>query len=263
MEARRIRTIIVDDEPLARRTLRILLEAALGADVVAECGDGFEAVHALDTLSPDLVLLDVQMPEMDGFEVLRAARLDPAPVVVFVTAYDEYALRAFEAQALDYVLKPFDDERFYRTYQRARQMLGLLHAGERERKLLEVLKGYRGESRREASQGVRRLVVKDRQRVHFLKVDEIDWVEAADQYVEIHAGSKTYLLREGLSDLACRLDVRQFARIHRSIVVNLDRVKDFEAGSFGDGSLVLLDGTRLRMSRTHRENVQRQMAGRD
>jgi two-component system, LytTR family, response regulator len=245
-----LRVLIVDDEPLARARLRALLEREPDVQVAGESGDGVQAITAVEALRPDLVFLDVQMPALDGFGVLEALG-EPLPAVVFVTAYDRYALRAFEVHALDYLLKPFDRERFRRALERARATLQRDESLAVNRKLLELLDDVRP-TRKAAP----RLVVKTAGRVFFLRPEEIDWVEAAGNYVKVHVGREDHLLRETMSALEGRLDADRFVRIHRSTLVNLDRVKELQPWFHGDYKVILRDGTELTLSRGYRPKLQ-------
>src|SRR5262245_47863278 len=229
-----IRALVVDDEPLAREGIRLLLEGDPEVAVAGECGTGRDAVAAVMQLRPDLLFLDVQMPEMNGFEVVAALEPAQLPVVVFVTAYDRYALRAFEVHALDYLLKPFSDERFHDALRRAKQHLCLSRMTDLSQRLLSLLAshGATGEPPlAPAASPLRppylsRIAIRDVGRVVFLRMDEIDWIEAADYYVQIHAGNKSYLHRETMSCLEERLDPERFLRVHRSAIVNRDRIKE-------------------------------------
>ncbi len=251
----RIRALIVDDEPLARERIRTLLRKEPDIEVAGECGDGGRAVTAIEKERPDLVFLDVQMPEAGGFEVLEAVGAERMPAVIFVTAYDKYALRAFEVHALDYLLKPFDRQRFREALERARAHIRRAQAGELHQRLLALLGDVRPVTRRE------RLVVREGGRIFFLRAEEIDWVEAAGNYVRLHAGKRAHLLRETLAGLEEQLDPARFARVHRSAIVNLDRVRALEPGPHGDAALLLRDGTRLTLSRTCRARFEEQVAG--
>lgn len=250
----RIRALIVDDEPWARRRIATLLAAEPDLEVVGECEDGAEAIAKINELAPDLVFLDVQMPEISGFDVIEAIGPECMPRVIFATAYESYALRAFEAQALDYLLKPFDEERFRKALERARKELRRADGGmgAELRALIESLGGAR--------RHLRRLLVRTSGRVLFLKVGEIDWLEAADNYVAIHVGQSTHLLRETLQSLEQKLDPDQFARVHRSLIVNLDRVKELQPWFKGEQALLLKDGTRLTVGRAFRARIERLMA---
>ena len=246
-----IRTLIVDDEPLCRERLRTLLEGDADVAVVGECGDGAEAVAALREGGCDLVFLDVQMPILDGLEVVEAVGPGRMPTVVFVTAYDRYALRAFEVQALDYLLKPFDRERFDKALARAKAHVRRDRSAEASRQLLDLLKEARPGPRH-----LERLVIKSGGRIFFLKAEEIDWIEAAGNYLRLHAAGETHLLRETMNALEERLDPARFLRIHRSTMVNIERVKEIQPLFHGDYVVLLRDGTELTLSRTYRQRVQ-------
>jgi two-component system LytT family response regulator len=246
-----IRALIADDEPLARERIRDLLAGEADVVVVGECGDGAAAAEALRKLAPDLLFLDVQMPELDGFSVLTAADLPEQLCVIFVTAYDEYALRAFDVHAADYLLKPFDRERFYTALNRARTMLaGQRHLNARNQ-LLDLLRELQS-----IEPAGDRVLVKSGARVLFVRTDEIDWVEAADNYVRLHIGSETHLVRDTLHDFEQRLDRNRFARIHRSTIVNLDRIRELQPLFHGEYAVLLHDGTRLTLSRRYRDRLQ-------
>jgi two-component system LytT family response regulator len=239
-----IRTLIVDDEPLARRAVRTPLEAQGDFAVVAEAGHGAEAVEAIATLRPDLVFLDVQMPEMSGFEVIEAVGVDAMPLIVFVTAFDAYAVRAFEAQALDYLLKPFDDLRFGRVLERVRRQLAT--QGERGDSLRSMLR---------ALGDTPKLVARSHGSVRLVRLDEIDWIAAAGDYAEVHANGRTLLLDESMASLEARLPHDAFARIHRSAIVRLDRVTEIRPGAHGDGVVRIACGAELRLSRRYRQAI--------
>jgi len=261
-----IRTLIVDDEPLARQGLRVLLEEEPDVEIAAECADGLEALDALRELRPDLVFLDVQMPEMGGFEVLEAwdGFGESAPVVVFVTAYDEYALKAFEVHALDYLLKPFDDERFARALDRARAELDRRRDSEVTARIEALLEARRGGGEGEADEAealerapsFRRFVVRSAGRIHFVDIDEIDWIEAAGDYVRLHAGERSHLMRETMKDLERRLDPAEWIRIHRSTFVRISRVKEIRTTDTGQYHVILDDGTHRSLSRSGRERLE-------
>lgn len=233
-----MKVMIVDDEPLARQVVRLLVESDRELTIVAECS-GVEAAARIEESRPDILFLDVQMPEVGGFDVLERVGIDSVPAVVFVTAYDAYALRAFDAHALDYLLKPFDDRRFYEALSRAKEKVRT----------------------RPAKALVRRFLVRTRDRMVFVKADDIDWIEAADYYASLHAGGKSHLVRQTMTDLEKQLDPEKFVRVHRSAIVNLDRVAELHPLFRGDGILVLHDGTRLRLSRARREEFERRLAG--
>ncbi|HEX8242637.1 MAG TPA: LytTR family DNA-binding domain-containing protein, partial [Longimicrobium sp.] len=233
-----------------------------------ECADGREALEAITRLRPDLVLLDVQMPEMDGFEVLR--ELGPArlPFVVFVTAFDRFALRAFEVAAVDYLLKPFDDERFARAMERAKHAVRTAEAGELGRRVMALLERGGDASppaeapRAEPAGHATRLTVKGSGRTVFVRVDEVDWIEADDYYAKLHVAGKTHLLRETMGSLEARLDPQRFFRVHRSAIVNLDRVREIQFLFRGEHVVILHDGTRLKLSRGRLNRLEAMLAGR-
>lgn len=254
--AKKIKAMVVDDEPPARRNLRALLRGVADIELVAECGNGRDAVSSIRAIEPDLVFLDVQMPEMDGFEVLEQLTGQPLPVIIFVTAYDQYALKAFEVSALDYLLKPFDDARFHKALAQARRQIEQQDASALGRKLLTLM-GAR-DIKAGAVSYLARLMVKTAGRVIFIRVDEIDWIEAYDNYVRVHAGGRTHLLRQTMNDLGDALDPRQFARIHRSTIVNLDRVRELHP-HFNEYLVVLKDGTELKLSRTRKDQLEQSL----
>jgi two-component system LytT family response regulator len=245
-----IRTVIVDDEPLARQRLRRLLEADPDVAVLGECGDGEQAVGDLRRLRPDLVFLDVQMPGLDGFDVLRALGGDAPPAVVFVTAHDRYALKAFEVHALDYLLKPFDKPRFAAALERAKAQVRQGSAAALSERLRELLQNVPGRH------GPERLMVKSGGRIYFVRVEEIDWVEAAGNYVRLHVGGEEHLLRESLTALERKLDPARFVRVHRSAVVNLERIRELQPAFHGDYVIILRDGTELALSRGCRDRLE-------
>ena len=252
---RKFRALIVDDEPLARTTLRLLLSADPRVALAGESGDGEDAVRQIRRISPDILFLDVQMPGMNGFKVLDAVGADAVPVVIFVTAYDRYALRAFDAGAVDYLLKPFDDDRFRRSLERAKRAVEGGETRAHSRRLTALLESLRRGSSPDPTPGGRspsRLLVKSGGRMILLKDDEIDWIEAADYCVMIHTMHAKYLHRESMEALVMRLDPAKFARIHRSTIVNLDRVREVQPSMNGDFTVLLRDGTRLRLSRSRR-----------
>jgi two-component system, LytTR family, response regulator len=230
-----IRAVIVDDEPLARSNLTVLLHLHPEIEIVNESGSGMEALTEIRNLKPDLVFLDVEMPECDGFDVLEMLGGDMPPAVVFVTAYDKYALRAFEAGALDYLLKPFDNARFELALDRAME---------------RIMQGRSSPRARE------HLAVKSAGQLSFLKLSEIDWIEAADYYSCLHIGAKTHLLRRSMAELDQELDQSDFCRIHRSAIVKLDRVRGLKLNENGEYDVLLRDGTRLRSSRRYRKQLQ-------
>jgi two-component system LytT family response regulator len=252
----KIRTLIVDDEPIARRNLRVLLEKDPQIEILDECRNGREAVKAINTLSPDLIFLDIQMPEMDGFDVLEHVGPEHIQAIIFVTAFDQYALKAFDVHALDYLLKPFDDERFAHALQRAKAQIEAHEINRLSKRLLALLEEREQKSLREQKGYLTRLMIKDAGRMTLLKVDDIDFIEADGNYAKLHAGRKAHLLREKMNDLEGRLDPAKFVRIHRSIIVNLERIKEMHPHFNGDYIVVLDNGRQLRMSRTRREHLE-------
>ena len=241
----------MDDEPLARSRVRELLATQSDVEVTGECSNGREAIAAIRSDRPDLVFLDVQMPEVTGFEVLEALEPASAPAVVFVTAFDEFAVRAFEVHALDYLLKPFDRERFLASLQRAREAVRLRAEGRLDERLGALLADLGAERRY-----LKRLLVKNGSRSVLLLAGEIDWIESAGNYVRVHVGRERHLLRETMTALEEKLDPERFVRIHRSVMVNLEWVREMEPYFHGDYVLKLLDGTRLTLSRTYRDRLQ-------
>jgi two-component system LytT family response regulator len=251
---KKLRTVIVDDEPLARERLASLLSAEQDIEIVAQCRDGEEAVIAIDQHSPDLVFLDVQMPGLNGFEVIDAVGGEKMPLVIFVTAYDQHALRAFQVRALDYLLKPFDRERFQEALQRARAHILRDETGDLGRRLLALVKDLRRDQPK-----TDRLVVKSGGRLFFLRTDEIDWVEAAGNYVRLHVGGTSHLLRETMNAIEGRLDPEKFFRIHRSRIVNMERIQEMQPWLNGEYAVMLRTGTRLTLSRGYREKLQERL----
>jgi two-component system, LytTR family, response regulator len=260
-----IRTLIVDDEPLARDGLRVRLSREEDVEIVGEAIDGVAAIDAILALTPDLVFLDVQMPGCGGFDVLERVSETHLPIVVFVTAYDQYALKAFDVHALDYLLKPFSDTRFAEALSRVRRAWASetdRDADERIAALLAARQGMQnananaaGAASAPAKAYLTRLPVKDRDRYLLLRIEEITWIEAAQNYVQIHARRGTFLVRSTMGDLEAQLDPSRFARIHRSTLVNLDRVREIRPGWHGDFDVLLEDDTILKLSRHYRDRV--------
>ena len=248
----RVRTLLADDEPIARKRLVRLLEQEPDAELVAACGTGPEAVEAVRLHAPDLLFLDVQMPGLDGFGVLEALGPATPPAVVFVTAFDAYAVQAFEANALDYLLKPFDADRFHRTFQRAEERLRRPGPGTEPGQLTALL-----ETLRRQRTMAERLAIRSDGRVTFVRVADIDWIEAASNYVRLHAGKTSHLLRESLSSLETRLDPERFLRIHRTTILHVERLRELQPWFSGEFIAILQDGTRLKVSRGYRDRVAR------
>ena len=247
-ETKHIRTIIVDDEPLGRTVIREMLRGDADIEIIGECANGHEAVELISHARPELLFLDVQMPEVNGFAVLSA--LDELPLVIFVTAYDQYAVRAFDVHAVDYLLKPFDRDRFGKAVQRAKAQLKLAHNNAVNDRILALLEEQKAKTRY-----LERLVVKANGRVFFLKTSELDWIEAEGNYVCLHVRKESYLLRETLSALEAQLDPQTFPRIHRSQIVNVERIRELQPWSHGEYHVILHDGTQLTLSRSYRERL--------
>ena len=246
------RVLIVDDEPLARERLRTLLQDEPGFEIVGEAGDGTTGAESILALQPDLVFLDVQMPGADGFDVIDAVGADKMPFVVFVTAYDRYALRAFDVHALDYLLKPFDRERFRQALTRARQQLDRANGnGEIERRLAAIVNDLRPAKAR-----TDRFVVKSGGRIFFVRTGEIDWIEAAGNYVKLHVGNDSHLIRETMNAVEGKLSPDLFVRIHRCHIVNIEQVRELQPWFNGEYVVFLKNGTRLTLSRGYRERLQ-------
>jgi len=250
MNLMKIRTLIVDDELLARERLRQLLQSEPEIELIGECADGQEAVAAIGKDSPDLIFLDVQMPELDGFGVLEAMTAEPAPVIVFVTAHDKFALRAFEVHAADYLLKPFDRERFKTALARAVERVKHREGAASNQAQSAVLAELRPPAK-----PLERLAVKTGGRVIFVKLEEIDYVEAAHNYVELHVQKQSHLLRETLNSIEARLPAAKFVRISRSVIVNIERVKELQPLFYGEYTVTLQNGTRLTLSRRYRDKL--------
>ena len=248
---KKIRTLIVDDESLARDRLRQLLHKEDAVELIGECADGRTAIETIQKETPDLVFLDVQMPELDGFGVAEAmaAGANKAPVIVFVTAHDKFALRAFEVHAVDYLLKPFDRERFQKALHRAIEQVRQRETGTliaQQAALIASLKSPKTEDR---------IAVKAGGLVVWVKLDEVDWIGSADNYAELHVGTKSHLLRETMAALEARLDSKRFVRISRSVIVNAPRIKELKRLFYGGCEITLQDGTRLTSSRRYRDKL--------
>ena len=258
---KKIKVLIVDDEPLARQNIRVLLKEDPSIELIGECGSGAEALKAIQKRAPDLLFLDIQMPLMSGFDVLEKIDAEKIPAIIFVTAFDQYAIRAFEVHALDYLLKPFDDARFEKALIQAKKQIEQREINQLSKRLVRLLedRDTPPTNKARASNYLSRLMVKSASRVFFLKVDEIDWIEAADYYVKLHVGPKSHLLRETMSDMEARLDPEKFLRIHRSAIVNLDRVKEMHSHFNGEYLVILRDGTELKLSRSRREQLQQML----
>ncbi|MDQ2976450.1 MAG: LytTR family DNA-binding domain-containing protein [Acidobacteriota bacterium] len=252
----KIRTLIVDDEPIARRGICQQLRTETDVEIIGECANGREAVEAIRKDSPDLVFLDVQMPLLDGFGVVSAIGAEDLPPVVFVTAYDEHAIRAFEVNALDYLLKPIDQGRFQKTLNRIRRQRAVSKPGQLQQKLVTLLHHLQ-ESQAAGAQSKysERIVIKESGRAFFLSVDEIYWINAQGNYVQIHAKDSAYLLRETMNSMESKLDPQKFLRIRRSTIVCVDQIKEMQPLFNGEYAVILKDATQLTSSRRYRNNV--------
>ncbi|HEY5416992.1 MAG TPA: LytTR family DNA-binding domain-containing protein [Gemmatimonadaceae bacterium] len=261
-----IRVLIVDDEPLARQRLEDLLRAEAGVEIVASVDNGEAAVDAVRSLHPDIAFLDVQMPGKTGIDVVREVGPEAMPLTIFVTAYDRYALQAFDLAAVDYLVKPFDDERFEQAFQRARRYVELEEMGELRERLLAVLDGgSRGGSSSapaappSGSPYLERIAVEMRGKVRVVPVSQIEYITASGPYVELHTSERAYLIREAIHTLEEKLDPNRFLRIHRSIIVRVDLIDTFHRGAGGDYEVQLKGGARLRVSRSRREELERRL----
>jgi two-component system LytT family response regulator len=250
-----IRVIVADDEPSVRHRLRNLLAAEAGIEIVAECADALQTIAAVTTHDPDLLLLDIEMQDADGLQVLNSISRDHMPIVIFTSAHDQHAIRAFEARALDYLLKPFDQQRLHTAIERTRAELVKNHDRHLTHRILDLLV-----EARTGSQTDRRLVIKTQGRVVLVDMEEIDWVEAAGNYVELKTSDGSYLIRDGIGRFSEKLDPGQFARIHRSVIVNLRRIKELQPCNRGEYMVVLKDGKQLSCSRSYRAKLQQLIA---
>jgi len=241
--------VIVDDEPLARLGIRSLLQKHSDMRIVAECTNGPDAIAAIRQENPDVVFLDIQMPELDGFGVLKSLDLRKLPYIIFVTAYDQYAVRAFDVNALDYLLKPFDDKRFEEALERARTAMGQEDSNKLREKVQSLIE------RLEKKNYLDRLAVKENDRIRCIRCDEIDWIGSKGNYVEIHSGKFSHLLREIISRLEIQLDPAKFIRIHRTTIVNVDRIRELQPFFHGGYRVIMNDGTQLTLSRRFRDKV--------
>jgi two-component system LytT family response regulator len=248
----RLRCAIVDDEPLARELLRGMLESYPDIEIVAECADGRSALRAIRHLRPDLVFLDVQMPKMDGFAMVQELDPDEVPEIVFVTAYDRYALRAFEVHALDYLLKPFDEERIDRAVTRAREQLKQSEDGQELTRVLALLEDLGARDRYPE-----RIAIRRSDRTILQPVADIEWLEADGKHVKIHVGETAYSIREAMARLERQLDPRKFLRVSRSAIVNVDRVREIQPWFHGDHVVVLQNGDQVTTTRTYRSAINR------
>ncbi len=246
----KIKTLIVDDEPIARDRVRRMLHDESGIEIVGECGNGAEAAAFINENQPDLVFLDIQMPEMTGFEAVQSIALKKVPVIIFVTAFDQYAIQAFDVHALDYLLKPFNRERFKRAVGRAREQIEKTQTGKIDERLASLLADLTTNKKY-----LERLVVKTVGRVFFLRTEEVDWIEAAGNYAKLHVGREGHLIRETMNGLEAKLNPDKFLRIHRSTLVNIDRIKELSPLFSGDYTVMLKTGAELTLSRNYRDRL--------
>ena len=244
----KIRTLIVDDEPLARERVKRFLKDERDLEILGECGNGRDAIKVIRETRPDLVFLDIQMPEKNGFDVIKGLDAKNLPNIVFITAYDQYALQAFEVHALDYLLKPFNRERFHQAVKRAKEQIESRRRGALDERLVSLISSIGPEKKY-----LERLVVKSVGRVFFLKTNEIDWIEASGNYLKLHVGRDSHMIRETMNSIESKIDPSQFMRIHRSTIVNIDRIKELHPMFSGDYSVILRDGSELALSRNYRE----------
>lgn len=245
-----MRVLIVDDERIARNRLRALLAGEPDVEIAGECGNGSEAIEALDASPVDVLFIDIQMPAGDGMDVVRTIPADRMPLVVFVTAYDKYALEAFEVRAFDYLLKPFDRERFQRTLANVRAELARYHSAKASSPEVSQTRSK-----------LDRLAIRNKGHVTFVRTETIDWIEAADNYVRLHCGGSSHIVRETMNAIEARLDPARFVRIHRSTIVNADRIRELQPWFRGDYRVILHDGTELALSRSYRQSVEARLLG--
>ena len=267
-----IRTLIIDDEPHAREGIRIRLREFPMIQVIGECSSGAEAVDSINSLHPDFLFLDIQMPVMNGFEVLQKIAVSPMPIIIFVTAYDKYALKAFEYHALDYLLKPVNEERFHETVKTVLSEINRRNLEMYASKLTSIANDYlalfnevpkndRKPSAHSEKKYLTRFMVKSKESITFVSAGDIDWIESAGDYIYIHSDKKKYLIRETLIEVEKKIDPQKFVRIHRSSIVNIERIKGLHPNLHGDFDLILHNDEKLKLSRTYRDHFQRVVAG--
>ncbi|RJP35186.1 MAG: DNA-binding response regulator [Candidatus Omnitrophota bacterium] len=254
MNGETIRALIIDDEPLARKKIRTFLDTHPEIEITAECENGVEAVRIIQEWNPDLIFLDIQMPELDGFGLIRVIGAENMPAIIFVTAFDQYAIQAFESHAVDYLLKPFNQKRFHAAVERAIDSIQLKRTKAVNQRLIDLLAEMEGQKK-----SVDRIVVKTSSRILFVKTEDIDWIGASGNYLEIHSGKNMYLIRETMNHIEQKLDPARFLRIHRSTIVNLDRVIELQADTNGDYVVIMQNGITLTMSRSHREKMNKRI----
>jgi len=252
-----MRVVVVDDEPVALHGLASLLERDGDVEIVAKCNDGRAAISAIRSLAPDVAFLDVQMPEIDGFSVVQQVGIDHMPAVVFVTAFEQFAIRAFDVSAVDYILKPFSDERAFSALERAKRSVALRAMEDARDRLASLLSAISPTGSADSAEFRHsRFIIREHSRTYAVPIPTVDWIEGADYYVKLHVAEKVHLLREPMASLAKRLNPRQFYRLHRSAIVNLARVREIKVTA-GEPTVVLLDGTRIRVTRGRRAELER------
>ncbi len=252
MVVKALTAIIVDDESLSREKIHNLLDSDEEIEVVGECSNGIQALEQIHTKQPDIVFLDIQMPDLDGFGVVENIKGSRIPHIIFITAFDDYAIRAFEVNAIDYLLKPFDKVRFTEALERAKRINHSEKIEEINAQLQDLLEALKSQSPH-----LKRLVIKTSGRIYFIKTEQIDWIESAGNYAVVHCGKEKHLYRETLKSLSEQLDPGQFIRVHRSKIVNMDCVQEIQPWAHGDQLLILADGTELVMSRHYKENLEK------
>ena len=252
-----IRALIVDDEPHAREGIKLRLEKYNEISILGECSSGLQAVEMINNLTPDLLFLDIKMPEMNGFEVLKNITIKPLPIIIFVTAYDRYALKAFEVHAVEYLLKPINEEKFEAAVKIALAEFKHRHLDTYADKILALISHYENLNDTEKKEYLTRLTIKVKETIFIIPVGDIDWLESAGDYVYVHTKYKKHIFRETLTALEHRLDPRIFVRIHRSIIVNIEKVQSLRANEHGDYDVFLKDGIKLKLSRNYRTHFQK------
>ena len=257
-KTKKVHTLIVDDESLARRTIRDLLVEDSQIEIIGECRSGLEAVTFMRERMPDLLFLDIQMPGMNGFETLSSIEVERIPAIIFVTAFDQYALKAFEVHALDYLLKPFSDKRFEEALKQAKSHIEMKEVNRLSQSLVALLGEQTGGPPVEAKRKsfLTRFMIRSGGRVAFVKTSDVDWIAADDYYIKLNVGVKSHLLRMSMNELEEKLDPRSFLRIHRSTIVNVDRLKELQQNPNGEYVVVLKNGTELKLSRSRRERLE-------
>ncbi len=252
-----VRVLIIDDEPIARDIIRKLLSELDYVKVVSESTNGKDALEAIMEYKPDLVFLDIEMPDMNGFEVLKALNPAEIPLVIFTTAFDQYAIKAFEANALDYLLKPFDKERFMNSFEKAVHRFELLESSSLSTKIGAFLKDFEGFSPASDQHYLDKITVRHKNKIRLIKVEQIDWIEASGDYICIHTEGEKYLINDSMNQIAKKLDPKSFMRIHRSTIVNIEEIHEIEPYFNGEYFMHLKDKTKLKSSRSYKESILR------